>query len=253
MKSLHLLYHELRPVGSRYSYVISCEEFALHCALFSQLQQGSPEGVLRPELTFDDGNASDAEYAAPLLEEFRLKATFFITAGWTQSRAGFMSWTQLRTLAAAGHRIGAHGMTHQLLTSCTPSELQQELRGARQRLEDGLGSAVTSMSLPGGRANARVYGACTAAGYEQVFTSTPRAEEMAAGPKRIGRLNLHAGTSTSWLEAVLKPETGALARLQRTDRIKSLAKGVLGDSVYNRVWALANRQEPEPDTGAPAQ
>ena len=94
MKSLHLLYHELRPVKTRYSYVTPCGEFSAHCELFSRLRRNS--AGLIPEITFDDGHVSDAHYALPVLGHFGLRATFFITAGWTGTRAGFMDWSELR-------------------------------------------------------------------------------------------------------------------------------------------------------------
>lgn len=252
MRSLHFLYHELRPVKSRYSYVMPCEEFEAHCALFARLRRSQAESVLRPEITFDDGNASDALYALPALERHGLNATFFITAGWTGQRAGFMNWAQMREVQAAGHRIGAHGMHHKLLTACSEVELQQELRGAKERLEDGLGAEVALMSLPGGRANGRVLRACEHAGYRQVFTSSPKAEAMDQSPRTVGRLNLLAGTSVDWLDQVLRLDTGALVRLQRSHQMKTAAKLILGDRLYARLWALANRQETAPvDAEAP--
>ena len=247
MRSLHFLYHELRPTKSRYSYVTPCDEFEAHCALFARLWRAPMEGWLRPEITFDDGNLSDADFALPALERAGLKATFFITAGWTGTRAGFMDWPQLRELHRAGHRIGAHGLTHKLLTACSAVELDQEIRGARQRLEDGLGARVEVMSLPGGRADHGVLRACEQAGFTQIFTSVPRAEVMDLAPKTVGRLNLLGGTTVPWLEAMLHPGSGALARLQRKDSIKSLAKRALGDRLYAKVWAMANRQEAQAD------
>ena len=243
MRSLHFLYHELRPVGSRYSYVTPCEEFEAHCALFATLRRGDSQHRLCPEITFDDGHGSDAEYAVPTLARYGLRARFFITAGWTGKRSGFMDWAAVRAVRAAGHEIGAHGMTHQLLTACSAPQLQEELEGARKRLEDGLGEAITTMSLPGGRANGRILQACESAGYTQVFTSVPSAEAMQHAPKRVGRLNLTSGTATAWLERVLDPSSGALTRLERMQRFKSAAQGLLGDRLYARVWALANGKE----------
>lgn len=245
MRSLHFLYHELRPAKSRYSYVTPCAEFNAHCELFARLRGRAAEDVLSPEVTFDDGNMSDVTFAAPILDQHSLSATFFITAGWTEQRPGFMAWSQLRELHKAGHRIGAHGMTHKLLTGCAPSELKGELQDAKKRLEDGLGTAVNTMSLPGGRANRRVLKACAEAGYRQIFTSVPRAENMQDTPTTVGRLNLLGGTSVEWLERVLEPKSGALRKLERISRLKDTAKQVLGDRLYARLWAIGNRQEPE--------
>lgn len=245
IESLHFLYHELRNAESSYSYVTPTQEFASHCELFARASKWTGDGRYQPAITFDDGNESDLTLAQPTLERYGLQATFFITAGWTERRIGFMRWSQLRALRAAGHRVGAHGMTHKLLTGCSPAELDVELTGARKRLEDGLGAAVQIISLPGGRSNKRVLQACEQAGYEQVYTSLPRAEDMACKPKCVGRLNLVRGTSCRWLERVLDPSTGVLTRLERTAQVKQAAKAILGDTLYARLWALGNRQETE--------
>ena len=250
MDRLHFLYHELRPEPSEYTYVVSCSEFEEHLRLYAALPQGTANGQFRPEITFDDGNLSDARHALPSLQRAGLRAHFFITAGWTGKRAGFMSDAELRALGAAGMTVGAHGWSHKLLTACSPPELQVELVDAKNRLEEALGASVETMSLPGGRYNGRVLRACREAGYTTVFTSVPKAssdsDPQNSGVNTIGRINLRGGTTTAWLGQILDPATGVLARQQRSDRLKNLAKSMLGDRLYSRAWALANRQEAEP-------
>lgn len=250
---LPLLYHELRPTESGYTYALPCSRFAAQLALFARTEAERP-GDLRPILTFDDGHVSNFEHALPMLQQHGMKAHFFITVGWTETRADSMTWEQLRALHRAGHHIGAHGWSHALLTHCSPAELDRELRGARERLEDGLGAAVTSLSLPGGRANATVMAACKAAGYATVWTSTPRAESLPLGPV-VGRLNILAGMSDAWLAKLLDPQSGVLRSVQRKDRLKSTGKRLLGDRVYAGLWALLNRKEAghqEPGEADPA-
>jgi peptidoglycan/xylan/chitin deacetylase (PgdA/CDA1 family) len=147
--SLYLLYHELRPAGSAYSYVIDTEMFARHMDLV--LQSRTEATSLWPEVTFDDGHVSNLEFAAPILYARGLTARFFITVGWTGTKPGYMGWNELRELQAAGQAIGAHGWSHKLLTHCTEQELRVELNDTRAALEDKLGSPITTMSLPGGR------------------------------------------------------------------------------------------------------
>jgi Polysaccharide deacetylase len=245
MRSLHLLYHELRPSKSRYSYVVACEDFEKHADLFAQLQQAK-DCELRPEITFDDGHISNYEYALPILQGRGLQARFFITVGWTGHRPGYMGWDELRALNKAGQLIGAHGWTHTLLTHCTTKDLQLELKDARQALEDKLGKAITTMSLPGGRFDRRILAACRDAGYTEVFTSIPRAEPLPLA-STVGRLNVRGDVTLPWLTSVLQPESTLLAKLERQDRIKTIVKSLLGDRLYARIWALLNRQEPETD------
>ena len=256
MQRLYFLYHELRPEPSQYSYVVSCAEFEGHLRLYAAMQSGERSGRLRPEISFDDGNLSDWRYALPLLQKAGLRAHFFITAGWTGQRAGFMADAELRALHAAGMTVGAHGWSHKLLTACSDAELRVELIDAKARLEDALGAPIEAMSLPGGRFNGRVLRACREAGYRAVFSSEPKASAVAgviAGERTIGRLNLRSGTTAAWLEEILDTGTGALAKQQRSDRVKGVAKSILGDRLYARAWALANRQEAEPGESMSAQ
>ncbi len=248
MQRLYFLYHELRPEPSQYTYVVSCAEFEEHLRLYAATQSEERTGRLRPEISFDDGNLSDWRFALPRLQNAGLRAHFFITAGWTGKRAGFMADAELRALHAAGMTVGAHGWSHKLLTTCSEAELRVELVDAKARLENVLSAPVETMSLPGGRFNGRVLRACWEAGYTTVFTSEPKSSSARESPNEstVGRLNLRSGTTTARLEQLLDPETGALASQRRSDRVKSVAKSILGDRLYARAWALANRQEAEP-------
>ncbi len=240
MLTLPLLYHELRPEPSSYTYATECASFRRHLALFQKL--GEDPGMLRPEITFDDGHMSNFEYALPMLQEQSMAARFFITVGWTSARSGYMGWNELRALHAAGQSIGAHGWTHTLLTHLDTGALDRELRGARETLEDRLATSVISMSLPGGRFNQQVLEACTAAGYTEIWTSIPHAEPFPFGPV-LGRLNMRGSMTEAWLERLLQPGTGVLRGLEREQRVKDAAKAVLGDRLYAKVWAILNRQK----------
>ncbi len=245
--SLYLLYHELRPSRSDYSYVVETEDFERHLDLFLELRKRKGPGLI-PEITFDDGHISNFEFAFPLLQSRAIRAWFFITVGWTGHRPGYMDWQQLRELHEAGQQIGAHGWTHTLLTHCNPTELHKELVDARLTLEDKLGTSITTMSLPGGRANQRILNACRESGYTKIFTSIPKAEPEPIG-STVGRLNIRGDMTLEWLEKLLQPDSGVLSSLQRQHQIKATAKTLLGDRLYEKLWAILNRQEPETEAG----
>jgi peptidoglycan/xylan/chitin deacetylase (PgdA/CDA1 family) len=247
---LYLLYHELRPSRSSYSYVVETEEFEKQVDLFRKLRDTEGPG-LWPEITFDDGHISNFEFGLPVLESRAIKASFFITVGWTGQKQGYMGWQELRALHQAGQRIGAHGWSHALLTHCNPSELHRELVDARLTLEDKLGTSITTMSLPGGRYNRRILTACQEAGYTQIFTSIPRAEPDPPGPI-VGRLNIRGDMSLEWITKLLQPASNLLDGLERQYQIKAAAKSLLGDRLYEKVWALLNRKESDTDRGETA-
>jgi hypothetical protein len=59
----------------------------------------------------------------------------------------------------------------------------------------------------------------------------------------VGRLNIRGDAQVEWMERLLDPESGVLQGLERKDRMKAAAKRLLGDTLYARLWAMANRQE----------
>lgn len=242
---LYLLYHELRPGRSSYSYVVKTGEFEKHLDLFLQLRNTEAPG-LWPELTFDDGHISNFEFGLPMLQSRSIQAWFFITVGWTGRRRGYMGWQELRALQQAGQLIGAHGWSHALLTHCNATGLHRELVDARLTLEDKLGTSITTMSLPGGRYNRRILTACREAGYTEIFTSIPRPESDPPGPT-IGRLNIRGDMSLEWITKLLQPGSNLLSGLERQYQVKAAAKSLLGDRLYEKVWALLNRKETETD------
>ena len=260
MQTLHFLYHEIRPAKSDYTYALDLQEFKVQAEfLATSLQaaekQAASDRLVIPAITFDDGHLSNYEYALPVLKRFGLSAHFFITAGWTGQRAGYMGLPELRALKSAGQQLGAHGWSHKLLTHCDRGELQRELGDARRKLEDGLGVAVTTMSLPGGRFNRRVLAACQDAGYDSIFTSEPttktRTEPKGGGCKLTGRVNLLASSDVGLLRDLLAPESSKLAALGSSYRVQRTVNLLLGDGLYAKVWALANgRQDASPDAGA---
>lgn len=239
---LFLLYHELRKGGSVYSYVVGTDAFERHLALFTRLRQ-SANAALLPEITFDDGHLSNLELAAPALQSHGLIARFFITAGWTGVKPGYMGWPELRQLQQSGQQIGAHGWSHTLLTHCSATDLHQELAVARLTLEDKLGVPITTMSLPGGRYNRRVLAACAEAGYTQVYSSIPKSSPSNTPESLLGRLNIRGDMRDEWIASLFEPDSRVLANLERQDRIKSAAKTLLGDTLYAKLWALLNRKE----------
>jgi peptidoglycan/xylan/chitin deacetylase (PgdA/CDA1 family) len=243
---LFLLYHELRPSRSDYSYALQTMEFEEQLNFFLKLREGT--STLWPEITFDDGHISNFEHALPALQSRNLRAHFFITAGWTGNKPGYMGWQELRALVEAGQVIGAHGWSHTLLTHCNATELHHELSDAKLTLEDHLGTAVTTMSLPGGRYNSRVLDSCYKAGYTQVFTSIPKAERDLAAPT-IGRLNIRGNMTLDWLARLFQPGDKLLSSLERQYRRKATAKALMGDALYEKLWSILNRKEPETGAG----
>jgi len=125
----------------------------------------------RLEITFDDGNDSDARIALPMLQRAGVTATFFVLAG-RLDKPGSLSRTQLQELARAGMAIGSHGHDHVDWTRADDTVLRRELWDSRAAIEDCLGAPVDSVSVPFGAFDARVLRLVAQAGYRHVHTSS---------------------------------------------------------------------------------
>lgn len=207
-----LLYHRVEPQGGRPPawpaadavYTVGRADFARHLDLLQAagFQTVLPEEVWRWSLglgelprrpvmiSFDDGDPSHAQVAAPELEARGMRGAFFVTAG----QAGG-AWQELRRLAAAGHAVGSHGYTHRALTGLLPRELSQELVRARQVLAQGLGQPVEFVAAPHGATSRAVERAYRQAGYVGAFTSRPGAIRVGDSPFAWPRYPVRATTS----------------------------------------------------------
>jgi len=121
-------------------------------------------------LSFDDGNASDAEIALPALAERGLKGTFFPVAA-RIGKTGSIDRDGLRALVRHGMEIGSHGMHHQSWRRLTDAELDEELVAARRLIGEASGVSVETAACPLGEYDRRVLTRLRRLGYSQVFTS----------------------------------------------------------------------------------
>lgn len=69
--------------------------------------------------------------------------TFFVL-GWIAARQPAL----VRRIAASGHEIGSHGMSHRMLTEMTPEQVREEARTSRLLLEDVSGTRVEGYRAP---------------------------------------------------------------------------------------------------------
>jgi peptidoglycan/xylan/chitin deacetylase (PgdA/CDA1 family) len=188
-------------------------------------------------ITFDDGYLDNFVYAAPILDEAAVKATFFITTSFVDGNflwfdraahlwcadqhlainlaqknvpdwrqrfsgkirshdewvsilkqldaitrekilAGFdasilkdkvvyspMNWRHVAELRDRGHEIGAHSVTHPILTRVSDDCLEHELVGAMQALSSVAGEDIVGVCYPNGNYDQRVVALSKSAGF----------------------------------------------------------------------------------------
>lgn len=70
------------------------------------------------------------------------------------SRDLWMNWDMVREMQESGMGIGAHTVTHPILSNTTDEDQQFEVCESRLRIEQEIGAAVTAFSYPVGRRDA---------------------------------------------------------------------------------------------------
>lgn len=286
-KLLILCYHRILPSAAKASYfapdlVVTPESFRQHCRvlrryfevlpLSSAIEQwprrASGERPLAV-ITFDDGYQDNHRYAAPILAEADLAATFFVVGGlvgrgqrpWydrlaaaldePRPRSCVLNWLagqslpvpsvcfedvrrlarhvvvlakdweparrrellaelesiaptaevpqndcimtvdQLQSLRSAGHEIGSHSRTHEMLPQLDDAALEEEIAGSRAQLEEMLAAPIRSFCYPNGAMDERVVHCARRAGYTQAVTTEPGRNERQQDLHRLKRWFIH--------------------------------------------------------------
>ena len=166
-----LNFHGLGKVGARAmepgeaAYWVSADLFADTLVLADRLAE-----KVETYFTFDDGNASDLEIAAPLLARHGRSATFFVLAD-RIDQPGSLGRADLRALVAEGHRIGSHGAAHVDWRRLDAAGRHREITEARAEIAEAAGVAVTDAGIPFGAYDRKVLQALAAEGFDRVYSS----------------------------------------------------------------------------------
>jgi peptidoglycan/xylan/chitin deacetylase (PgdA/CDA1 family) len=232
-----LSYHSLDEHGTPLS--VSPRLFAAQlatleresCATLTMSQVASYLRARKPfppravAITFDDGFASVAEIALPILSRYDLSATVYIITGmighrtrWTDTgkplpSLPILTWRQIEGLHNFGVEIGAHSITHGFLTQYSDGQLQDELEAPKMVLEERLGAKVGAFAYPQGDYDGRVVRAVRVAGYETAVTVDQGRAGLRNDPLLLPRLLVSNNVTPSVLRAFTVPSIGPAYRL----------------------------------------
>ncbi|MGL4593410.1 MAG: polysaccharide deacetylase family protein [Thermoguttaceae bacterium] len=84
------------------------------------------------------------------IDQLRQTTTLSIDSKWQQELYEFLNWDEVRNLHQMGISIGAHSMTHPILTSLDSTSLHQELSKSKTRIERELGESCLAIAYPNG-------------------------------------------------------------------------------------------------------
>lgn len=193
--------------------------------VLSEVPEGQEDAVT---LTIDDGGISGLSVADDL-EEHGMRGHFFVTTDYIGT-PGFLDVPHIRDLHARGHVIGTHSRTHPpMISRCSPDRLKQEWAGSVAALENILGSAVTTGSIPGGFYSSRVSRAAEESGIRLLFTSEPTSRRWSVGAcQLLGRYSVIRTTSASAALSLASGDAGPCARQWLAWNAKKGVKKVAG-------------------------
>jgi len=147
----------MKPAIYRYMKALLLLLVTFNCFAQNQTFKWPNGARVAISLTFDDARGSQASKGAPLLDEFEVKATFYVVPSAVKGQ--LEGW---KRVVAKGHEIGNHSLHHSCsgnfvwsrknaLENYTIAQMRAELLEANKQIEALLGVKAESYAYPCGQ------------------------------------------------------------------------------------------------------
>jgi peptidoglycan/xylan/chitin deacetylase (PgdA/CDA1 family) len=158
-----LCYHRIEE-GKKSDYNVSPATFSSHMKILAdsgyhsilpaQLYDYLVYNKTLPDkpflITFDDSRVEHALIAAPVMEKYGFRGTFFIMTI-TYNKKNYMTKDQIAGLAKAGHTIGLHSWDHTMVTKYKEAaDWQKQVVDPQKKLETIVNKKVEYWAYPNG-------------------------------------------------------------------------------------------------------
>jgi peptidoglycan/xylan/chitin deacetylase (PgdA/CDA1 family) len=160
---------------------------------FIRQKKPFPEKAL--VITFDDGYENIYTHAFPVLKQYGLKGTIFLTtsssqelrklsscSSWFEHRP-LLSWPEIKKMHEHGFEFGAHTRTHRDLTQIPIEEAELEIIQSKAEIQDQLGVEVKAFAYPYGK-------------YDSIIKGIVEKEFDCACSTRLGKVQTHCDPYT---------------------------------------------------------
>jgi len=142
-------------------------------------------------ITFDDGWKSVSTVAAPVLAEFEVPWTLFVTTGLIEGasqwhRPRMLTWDEVGKLVSKGVEIGSHSVTHPDFGTIDEQSAIEELNKSKMTLRSRLGVAVDSFAIPFGQSGnwtSFAHEAARQAGYSFIYSQAENTRPLGTIPR----------------------------------------------------------------------
>lgn len=177
--------------------------YDLALALANQIQL-PPKPII---LTFDDGYVDNYHNAFPILQQFGMKAVFFIITNPIEQGDGqYMTWEMVREMQLAGMSIELHSQTHPDLTLLTHSDKVWEIKAAQQLIYERVGHYPLFLAYPGGRYDEAVLGVVREADLWGAVTTTWGAQHHYERRYELKRMRMRLTTTMPIFASIVNLE-----------------------------------------------
>ncbi|MDB5262290.1 MAG: polysaccharide deacetylase family protein [Adhaeribacter sp.] len=136
--------------------------------LYAYLTTGAPLPPKPIMLTFDDTALDQYTVAAPEMAKYGFKGVFFIMTV-SLGRPRYMSKTQVKELADAGHVIGSHTWDHQNVKKLKGKDWETQIDKPTKQLEAITGQPIKYFAYPFGLWNAEAIPELKSRGFISAF------------------------------------------------------------------------------------
>jgi len=244
-----LMYHNILPEGD--PYTITKEIFREQMALLKEQDYNviavrdfvTQQKIFEKQtkkivcLTFDDGYSNNYKYCLPELEKYNFKATFYITTSLIDSDFGFTE-AQIRVISEKDMEIGSHTVNHVFLSNLSDNKLSYELKKSKSQLEDIIRKPVTSLSLPGGRGNKRIFNTAEKAGYQTICTSVYHTNNSKTDLFSLGRIPIKRDYTIELFDKIVSLDRSVWKSMKFKQGIKFMIQRMLGNKLYHSLWQM---------------
>ena len=200
-----------RPSGRRFKwfYIVLIAIVALLIVSLSPVYPAriysSQDGKALVALTFDDGYNCWTSTILPVLQQYGMPATGYITD--PENRQGF-TWENAQELASAGWEIGWHTMTHEPVDNLQRSDIVNDFSQAAPLFEAHNLPAPVTFAYPSGRHNSLSMQVASqyflASRTMETGVDTPR--DVRDAPQHLEQFSMEKGLS--YLENKVKKYAG---------------------------------------------
>jgi peptidoglycan/xylan/chitin deacetylase (PgdA/CDA1 family) len=179
----------------RYDYNVWALKEAVDC-----IKENKPVPQHTVVITFDDGYKDNITNAAPIIEKFDLRATFFITVDYigktkTSPKREWQHWKcmdegDLAELTKRGHDLGSHALHHVDLTKLDMDAKREEINRSRDKIGSLSSRTVDFFSYPYGLFDDELADILREEGYKAACTIIAGGNDSSADLYRLKRTEI---------------------------------------------------------------